>query len=288
MARRRRTSTAEDLIDAVALLPWWGGVALAIVIYLGLHSVAEQPAPAASALGQLAPALTQIVIRTLAMYGQYVAPALCLLGASVSAWRRRERARLIVDVTNNAAAGALQGMSWQDFEKLVGEHYRSQGYRVSETGGAAPDGGVDLVLSKDGEKILVQCKQWRAFKVGVSVVRELYGVMAAQGASGGIVVTSGRFTDEAVAFADGRNVRLVDGPKLRSLLEEARGTRPSRFAPTSQWAETTSPKPDRTLVPTCPLCAKPMTRRVARKGDNAGSSFWGCTGFPACRATKPV
>jgi restriction system protein len=44
---------------------------------------------------------------------------------------------------------------------------------------------------------LVQCKQWKAFKVGVQVVRELYGLMAAHGAAGGFVVTSGRFTDEA-------------------------------------------------------------------------------------------
>ena len=56
-------------------------------------------------------------------------------------------------------------------------------------------------LGKGGEKFLVQCKQWRAFKVGVEVVRELYGVMAAKGAAGGFVVTSGRFTDEAAAFA---------------------------------------------------------------------------------------
>lgn len=288
MARRRSTSTAEAFVDAVALLPWWAGVALAIASYLGLHWYADQPVPAATQPGQLGPALTQIVFRTFAMYGQYIVPVICLLGAAVSAWRGRERARLIVDVTNNAAAGALQGVSWQEFEQLVGEAYRRQGYRVSETGGLAPDGGVDLVLSKDSEKILVQCKQWRAFKVGVSVVRELYGVMAAQGASGGIVVTSGRFTDEAVAFAEGRNVRLVDGIKLRALLEDVQGTRSSRFEQTSQWADTTSARTDRTLVPTCSLCARPMTRRVARKGDNAGASFWGCTGFPACRATKPL
>jgi restriction system protein len=38
--------------------------------------------------------------------------------------------------------------------------------------------------------------------VGVDVVRQLYGLMAAHGATGGFVVTSGRFTDEATAFAN--------------------------------------------------------------------------------------
>ena len=81
--------------------------------------------------------------------------------------------------------------------------------------GSWPDGGVDLLLTRGSEKFLVQCKQWRAFKVGVSVVRELYGVMAAQGAAAGIVVTSGSFTPDAVEYGSGRNVRLIDGPELQ-------------------------------------------------------------------------
>ena len=113
-------------------------------------------------------------------------------------------------------------MSWQDFELLVGEAFRLQGYEVTELGGEGPDGGVDLVLRKGREKFLVQCKQWRAFKVGVAVVRELYGVMAAKGAAGGFVVTSGSFTEEAIAFASGRNVTLVDGPKLFGLIQQAK------------------------------------------------------------------
>lgn len=92
-----------------------------------------------------------------------------------------------------------------------------------ETGGGGPDGGVDLTLTK-GRSVLVQCKQWKAFKVGVDVVRELYGVMAARGATGGFVVTSGRFTAEAKAFAEGRNVQLVDGPRLFSMIKQAKLT----------------------------------------------------------------
>lgn len=53
------------------------------------------------------------------------------------------------------------------------------------------------MLRKDGDTFLVRCKQWTALKVGVSVVRELLGVMAARGAAGGFVATSGQFTSEA-------------------------------------------------------------------------------------------
>lgn len=34
MARRKKTSPAEDLMDLVAMLPWWAGVGLALVSYL--------------------------------------------------------------------------------------------------------------------------------------------------------------------------------------------------------------------------------------------------------------
>ncbi|MFP3449609.1 restriction endonuclease, partial [Pseudomonas sp. SIMBA_067] len=53
-------------------------------------------------------------------------------------------------------------MSWREFERLVGEAYRRLGYVVNVVGQGGADGGVDLVLIRPREKILVQCKQWRA------------------------------------------------------------------------------------------------------------------------------
>ncbi|MBC7944771.1 MAG: restriction endonuclease, partial [Burkholderiales bacterium] len=47
--------------------------------------------------------------------------------------------------------------------------------------------------------------------VGVDVVRELFGVMAARGAVGGFVVTAGNFSADARAFAEGRNIDLIAG-----------------------------------------------------------------------------
>jgi restriction system protein len=44
---------------------------------------------------------------------------------------------------------------------------------------------------------------------------------------------------------------------------------------------------DRTL-PACPLCGKPMAMRTARKGGNAGSQFWGCSGYPKCKGVRPL
>ena len=294
MARRKKTSPVEDLMDLVAMLPWWAGVALALLSYLILGRIAAQQVVAATQPVQVGAMLTQTLWKTFASVGQYVLPIICLAGAGMSAWRRKERKNLVVDVTQSKASDALDGMSWREFEMLVGEGFRLQGYQVVETGGGGADGGVDLVLSRPGknggEKFLVQCKQWRAFKVGVDVVRELYGVMAAKGATGGFVVTSGRFTADAISFASGRNVTLVDGPKLHGLLRQAEaglGRSPERPA-AAPAVQPSQPSAAPVQASSCPSCAKPMVRRTAKRGANAGAEFWGCTGYPACRGTRPI
>jgi len=194
-----------------------------------------------------------------------------------SPWKR---IGLAGSVTSSPSADALHGMSWREFEMLVSEAFRLQGYGVQEQGGAQADGGVDLVARKGTETFLVQCKQWKALRVGVDVVRQLYGVMAAQGAAGGFVVSSGRFTDDAIAFAAGRNLRLIDGPKLFGLLQQARVS----LAMRANAAGASSPAP--AAAPSCPVCNAAMVRRTARKGTNAGSEFWGCSTFPKCRGTR--
>jgi len=270
----------------VAMLPWWVGVLLAGLAYVALHHIASQPMAATVQPGHVGAMVTQTLWRTLASIGQYVLPALCLSGAAVSAWRRRERKQLTGNVARSDAADALDGMSWQQFERLVGEGFRLQGYRAVETGGGGADGGIDLVLSKDGEKYLVQCKQWRAFRVGVDVVRELYGVMAARGAAGGFVVTSGRFTEEARKFAEGRNVQLIDGTRLRALIKQAAGTpQPGAAMPAVSAPGVVAPA---ATAPTCPVCAKAMILRTAKRGANAGREFWGCSGYPSCKGTRPI
>ena len=296
MARKKRSSVLEDLLEIVSWFPWWVGVAIAILGYLLLQRLAI-PAPVTSVQpSAMAEALMQSVITGSAKIGQYLVPMIGLLGAVISFSRRKQRNTLLTGVAQAQSAQALDHMSWREFELLVGEAFRLQGYRVSENAGSGPDGGVDLTLSKGNETFLVQCKQWKALKVGVNVVRELYGVMAAKGASGGFVVTSGRFTDAAIAFAQGRNVQLVDGPKLFAMIQQAKQSLPAtdqrptqRFNPRPQ----ATPKPLATpniaaMEPACPQCGAGMVQRTARKGGNAGGKFWGCAKFPACRGVRQI
>jgi restriction system protein len=277
MMGRRRKSTADDLLELTSLMPWWVGVALAALSYFVLHAIASQPV----VIDPKSPSFVGIMFKGLATAGQYLLPIIFLAGAGMSAVRRRRASELVSQVRERNDARAVNEMSWREFEVLVGEAFRQQGYQVEETGGGGADGGVDLVLTRDREKHLVQCKQWKAYKVGVEVVRELYGLMSAQGAAGGFVVTSGTFTEESRRFAEGRNVHLIDGAKLNRMLGAVSGARTATAS--------ASPATENLQAETaCPLCGNAMVRRHAKKGTYAGSYFWGCTTYPSCRGTRPI
>jgi len=185
--------------------------------------------------------------------------------AAINAWYRR---RLL-----NTQSGfeSLRAMSWQDFERLVGEAYRRQGYAVEEVGGSAPDGGFDLVLHRQGGKFVVQCKRWRSAQVDVTLIREFFGVMVAENAARGIFVSTSRFSPDAVEFARGKPLDLVDGARLADLIK---GLQRGATSPTEATA------------PTCPKCGGGMARRVARRGSSVGHEFWGCKRYPQCSGTR--
>jgi restriction system protein len=281
MAKKRKNNLLEDMLDLVSLLPWWAGIAIAVVGYLTLRHMAVPVQVKANQPDQLSHVMVQSMISGMATVGQYVVVLIGFGGAAISLFRRKQRASLLTDVAQSQSVNVLDGISWQEFELLVGEAYRMQGYHVLETGGGGADGGVDLILSKGGEKFFVQCKQWKAYRVGVDVVRELFGVMAAKGATGGFVVTSGRFSDDAQAFAQGRNVQLVDGPKLFNMVKAARRS----LNPIAQQA---GGKTTCVNEPVCPQCGSSMVKNVPRKGSNAGKEFWGCPRFPMCRSVRKI
>lgn len=277
----RKQSPFEDLIDIAALLPWWVDVLLALVSYLVLNHFATAEVASPASMAQMGDVVASQFVRVFALFGQYLLPLVFLIGAGISAYKRHKRAGLIADVRQGASLSALNGMTWREFEMLVGEAFRREGYTVGETGGGGADGGVDLVLRKGGEKFLVQCKQWKAFKVGVATVRELYGVMAAEGAVGGFVVTSGVFTQEAKFFAEGISIVLIDGAELTAIIKKIR-LQPQ--AATARPVRQNAPA----AMPNCPKCGSAMVRRAARKGATPGKMFWGCPSYPRCNGTASI
>lgn len=277
MARRRSRdeSVLDQLFEIAALLPWQVGAALALVAFLGFHWYAgtEPPVFDVENPADSLPFVLGNFARQLAALLQYLIPAVLLLGAGVSFIRRRRQKDIFARVAADPTSSEVSKLNWAEFEGLVAEAFRQKGYRVVERGGEGPDGGVDLELYLGKDKYLVQCKHWRTYQVGVAIVRELYGVMAAEGAVGGFVVASGDFTADAEAFAEGRSIKLVDARTLKKLVG----------APDSSEAKPATPQ----AAPACPVCGSEMVKRPARRGPNAGGWFWGCSQYPKCRGTRP-
>jgi restriction system protein len=248
----RRSSIADDLV----LLPWWVSVALAGIVYFVLPGFLPAPIAKGELTGIISLGLLAI--------------------AAISALRAWKTGRTLERQTN---IESLRALPWKRFEDLLGEAYRRQGYRVEETLGGGADGGVDLVLRKEARTVLVQCKRHKS-PIGVTVVRELFGVLIDRRAAGAKLVATTNFTPDAVAFAAGKPIELIGSA---ALLELIRGVQVSgNIAPPAPEKE----QSQRALV--CPRCGSKMVMRKARQGARAGQSFWGCPRFPGCRGMRPA
>ncbi|MDP3126823.1 MAG: restriction endonuclease [Thiobacillus sp.] len=275
---RRNPILFDGLIAIASKLPWWVGIVLAMAAYFGLHSVAVSEVTAVAQPGMMDGFVGQSLFNTLATVGQVLLPFVFLVGAALSVYGRYQRRALHERVTGGPHGGALNQLSGQEFEALVGEAFRRKGYSVTETRGGA-DGRVDLALKKGGELFLVQCKHWRATRVGVNIVQKHAGLMAARSATGGFVLTSGVFTDEARAFAKGKNIELMDDKALDAL---TRGVSvPVKFFRDPLSVLTIG-------APYCPECQSRMVKRRARDGANAGMKFWRCSRYPDCKGKRPA
>ena len=131
----------------------------------------------------------------------------------------------------NEAMSAVRKMKWHNFELLVAEGFRLQGFSV--TGFA--QGDADITLAKGQKKFCVQCRDWQVDKVGVAPIETLAGAMAKANADGGFVITAGDVSAEAAALATERKIQFVRGPSLLALLEKAKETITTGVPAHTQW-----------------------------------------------------
>ena len=252
-----RKGELDLLLEELFHAPWWVSVVVAAGVYIGV--------------GKVLPLFVGgVIVETLSGLAVPLA-AIFLVPAAVSAFRARQGRRLLAV---NRSKESIRRLGWDEFEELIEAHYRRQGFGVRRELGRGPDGGVDVRLrTPDGETYLVQCKQWHARKVGVKIVRELYGIVAKEDAAGGIVVTAGSFTREAEDFARGVEIELIDGDRLQGIM---------RDLPVHEGADAASVQ-DTAEQTLCPQCGSALVLKTARRGRHAGSTFYGCSSFPACR-----
>lgn len=169
----------------------------------------------------------------------------------------------------------LKQLEWRRFEELCAAYYEALGFTTSISEGGA--GGVDILLHDKGSaraSAMVRCRPWDAYRVGSKSVRELRSAMTAAKVSEGVLMTSGRFTQEAVNLAAHEGIKTIDGAALLGKMaalppEKALGL--LKFATQGDF-----------LTPTCPRCSIKMT---SRQSTRQGRKFWGCRNYPACKQT---
>jgi restriction system protein len=268
---RRSTRTSPPFDELLMKLPPWvcfmlGVGSYAVLEWLQHTHIASKSEPFFS--------LTTSLYAPMAL-------AFFVTFAAFSAVHRVRRAKLVDQQTG---LDSLRHTPWKDFEVLVAEAFRRQGYTADYSLDTGPDGGVDILLKKAGRTALVQCKRWKEWSVGVSVVREMFGILHDRKADEVFIVTTGHFTPDAVAFAKGKPVKLIDGSLLWEMVRQVQGE--SKAGPVSS----PNVQADSLLTdsPECPKCGGEMLYREAKQGATAGSFFWSCSRFPQCRGNRSI
>jgi HJR/Mrr/RecB family endonuclease len=243
VAGRRTTTQLDDVLTrTVGRLHPMRGAALALAVYIGLGVVLPvllRPGRAGTiALGALGATWAVVV----------------LLAALLAAQQAGHR-RLLIEWTSD-----LRKLDPTEFEWLVGEVLRREGWSVVETGRRdRPDGNVDLRAERADNRMLVQCKRWASRPVGVDEVRKLAGTASGENPTDVVLVTLSDFTADAIAEAPRLHVQLVDGRALLDRIERVRRSEP------------------------CPRCETPMILDRSLRG------WWlRCPRFPQCEGKRDL
>jgi len=94
------------------------------------------------------------------------------------------------------------------FEILCSNIFAEKGYNVILTK-PEKDGGVDIIIEKEGKKKYIECKYHKK-PIGVKIVRELFGVITAEKIESGVIIALYDFTKEAYKFAyNTKSIQLI-------------------------------------------------------------------------------
>jgi len=197
-----------SLMTTLSRSPWWASVVFAGFVYLLMAKVAPAMLSNRPHLAPIATGLSHVAW----LSAIFLLPGLFSL---ISSLQKKQR------FDGQSRNWSPDELSWRQFEELLEEAYRRRGFAIRRPPSEGADGGIDLDLERNGRRYLVQCKHWKRRRVGVQVIREIFGVLTAERAAGAFVVTSGSFTPEAVRFAARKPIRLVDGEKLEQMITGA-------------------------------------------------------------------
>lgn len=110
----------------------------------------------------------------------------------------------------------LRKLEPEEFEYWTAGYFEQFGFQDVTVTSFSGDFGVDVYMTcPNGKPAIVQCKRYKG-QVGRPTVQQSYGVMKLLGAEVCYVVTTGRFTEEAIELGKRRDIVLLDGDFLVS------------------------------------------------------------------------
>jgi restriction system protein len=169
----------------------------------------------------------------------------------------------------------IKSLEWKRYEEVCTEYLKLKNCNANVTSIGA-DGGIDIKINDNQGNLfaIAQCKSWNK-PIGVSLIRELYGVMASENIKYGIFLTTSIFSPDALEFAQNKTLILIDADEFINLINNL-------DEPSKQRINQIATEGDYT-TPTCVKCNVKMVKRTAKKGNNAGNEFWGCANYPRCK-----
>jgi len=193
--------------------------------------------------------------------------------------RRRRRPRLAA----NFNIASIRRLSLREFERVLSESFKLQGYMVEERGQVERSAGIVLTLLKPNQRILVRCVHRTSAQVGVEAARGLYEVMSLEAASGGLIVTSEALSSELRAWVADKPIGLIEERALLELLNRGRALKPR--------STNSAPRREPHLGPPlaelldCPVCGAPMVLKPDPQLTQ--EHVFGCS-VPRCPGTRPT
>lgn len=194
MPRRRRTSLFEDLFQFASILPWWIGIGLAVIFFLALHYLSIGEVPRATDASAIGSAMGFMVLKTFALTGKFLFPAIFIFGAVASVVSKfKSKTPTIIEPRAQEApewsgSGSLSlardsdvmdryqptgerkpperrapgwtvellnAIDWKRFEEVCAEYFRICGFE-SDTQPRGPDGGIDIRLFAKNDRSTVE------------------------------------------------------------------------------------------------------------------------------------
>src|SRR5690606_27270383 len=140
------------------------------------------------------------------------------IGLAATWWLRRPHGQAAETQPAERGASQLGALRWREFARLVLQAMHARGYRTVFDGDTPPDGipsdGSDILLERDGTLTLLSCRYGSASVVGVQALLGLAKSAKLRGAHKVLVVTPGRFEQEAARLAVQQDIELIDGEDL--------------------------------------------------------------------------